>query len=76
MTFLYDSIQNEKPLNKSQVSKYDISAIRMNNENNSDTTMTAANTTKEVDVPDSLIPEEFKVVVNHGVAPLKIDKKY
>lgn len=72
MTFLYDSVIHEKPVVKPHVSKYDLSAIRQqqqqeNGENN-------VNSTNN-EIADSLIPEEYKIVVNHGVAPLKVDKK-
>lgn len=70
MTFLYDSILYEKSLNKSHVSKYDLSAVRSAND---DSTVAARDDTN---IPDSLIPDEFKVVVNHGVVPLKIEQTY
>lgn len=69
MTFLYDSVLHEKPSNKPPVSKYDLSAIRQNETSNQ------SDTKDDAEVSDSLIPDEFKVVINHGVAPLKVDKR-
>lgn len=77
MTFLYDSVSNEsnnKSMNKSQVSKYDLSAVRSNLNDATTTESVTTTTTTNGGVPDSLIPDEFRVLVNHGVVPLKIDK--
>lgn len=63
MTFLYDSVIHEKPPPKPKVSKYDLSAVRSNDAQS------------HKDPPDMLIPEEYKIVVNHGVAPLTIEQK-
>lgn len=71
MTFLYDSVIHEKPVVKSHVSKYDLSVIRQQQQQENGDNI--ANSTNEI--ADSLIPEEYKIVVNHGVAPLKVDKK-
>ena len=69
MTFLYDSVIHEKPVVKQHVSKYDLSAIRQQTQDNN-----VAPATKQVDIAETLIPEEYKVIVNQGVAPLKIEK--
>lgn len=70
MTFLYDSIIHEKPTTKPKLSKYDLSVIRANES-------TSINAKKETaDLPDTLIPEEYKVLVNHGIVPFTVEKKY
>ena len=80
MSFLYDSIIHEKSCatnnsNKSQVSKYDMSAVRL--KATSDANLTQTSSSADIaEIPDSLIPDEYKVVTNNGVVPLTIEQKY
>lgn len=65
ISFIYDCSLH-KPEAKPITSKYDLSAVR------------AEEPIKEeaIEIPDTLIPEEYHVIKNQGVWPLKIEDKY
>ncbi|CAF0722793.1 unnamed protein product, partial [Brachionus calyciflorus] len=64
MSFIYDSVLQSKNLTKPFPSKYDISAIRASN----------STSEQQIQIPDTLIPDEFKIAKNQGVWPLKVEE--